>query len=242
MLLNTVNGNCYVGSTNCTRTRTMAHRRELRKGTHGNLHLQGAWNIYGEKHFQFILLEKCHNDPLILISREQHYIDTTKSEYNICKRADMSQHSPESKEKIRVALTGKKKSISHRMAMSSSRVGRPSGRKGKKYDISDELRFRIGANWRGKTLPNEVKQKMSQTRKGRKPSEEHKRRISESIKEKHANPTPAMLAGYIKGGPKKREWKWVTNGVHSKRIHISKVNDLEPGYIFGRVIGKRLTK
>lgn len=235
-MLNKVDGKCYIGSTNCIRTRIMTHLRDLRKNNHGNQRLQTAWNSYGEESFVFELMEKCQDDRLMLMEREQHYMDTNVSDYNVCKHANMSQHSQESKDKIRSALTGKKKTDTHRIAMSASRVGRPSGRKGKVYDIPDNTRSRMGDTWRGKTLPEETRIKMSNTRKGRKTSDEHKRNISISIKERYANPTKAMLDGFVKASIKKKQWRWITNGIENKRIHESQLGDIEAGFVLGRTI------
>jgi group I intron endonuclease len=56
-IINTLNGKFYVGSTMDTRERFRTHRNKLRRGVHHCLHLQAAWNKYGEVCFVFILME-----------------------------------------------------------------------------------------------------------------------------------------------------------------------------------------
>jgi group I intron endonuclease len=57
------------------------HKRELRKGIHFNVHLQGAWEKYGEGSFLFSILEICEKSSLR--EREQYYLDTVHPEYNM---------------------------------------------------------------------------------------------------------------------------------------------------------------
>jgi group I intron endonuclease len=71
----------YVGQTYCFSKRWTEHKRLLRKGKHGNTHLQHAWNKYGERHFRFTVLEFCQLE--YLNEREQFWIDELKPEYNI---------------------------------------------------------------------------------------------------------------------------------------------------------------
>lgn len=63
----------YIGSTNDLARRWTEHRKMLRGGRHPNIHLQSAWNKYGESQFIYEVLE------LILASfvteREQYWID-----------------------------------------------------------------------------------------------------------------------------------------------------------------------
>jgi len=80
-ITNRLNGNRYVGSTVDLQRRQGQHLRTLRRGRHKNEHLQRAFHRYGEAAFLFSILE--YVEPERLISREQHYLDTLKPEYNI---------------------------------------------------------------------------------------------------------------------------------------------------------------
>lgn len=63
----------YIGSSAYLYHRFDSHHSELQTNTHGNSHLQNAWNKYGKDAFIFGVLEYC--DKSILIQREQFYID-----------------------------------------------------------------------------------------------------------------------------------------------------------------------
>lgn len=74
VIRNIVTNKVYVGSSINTRSRLVGHRRQLRKGTHPNHHLQRAWNRYGADVFVFEVLEHCSvTDRLV---REQFWINT----------------------------------------------------------------------------------------------------------------------------------------------------------------------
>ena len=85
-ILNTVNRHCYIGSTISLYARKRAHLKLLRRGTHHNIHLQRAFNTYGEAAFEFQILEHV-NDTSLLLEREQIFMDTLKPEYNLRKIA-----------------------------------------------------------------------------------------------------------------------------------------------------------
>lgn len=69
------NNKVYVGSTTrlfCQRWGD--HKIMLRHNKHTNIHLQRAWNKYGESAFVFEILELCNKE--FILSREQFWIDT----------------------------------------------------------------------------------------------------------------------------------------------------------------------
>ena len=72
----TANGKRYIGSSNNFEVRKHRHFTELGKGIHNNAHMQACWNKYGEKTFEFSLLEECVEEELI--NREQYYLDISK--------------------------------------------------------------------------------------------------------------------------------------------------------------------
>lgn len=69
---NIINHMLYIGQSVDIQKRWMMHRRELNNGTHGNRHLQRAWNKYGQDAFIFSILELC--DEKDLNSLEIEYI------------------------------------------------------------------------------------------------------------------------------------------------------------------------
>jgi group I intron endonuclease len=93
-ILNTVNGKPYLGSAVIIPNRWREHKRTLRKGTHKNLHLQAAWNKYGEEAFVFNIVELVE-DKSQLLKREQYWIDfyeayNPEKGYNVCQVAGNS--------------------------------------------------------------------------------------------------------------------------------------------------------
>lgn len=110
------NGLIYVGSSCQLRGRGNEHLSHLRRGVHGNAHLQHAWSKYGADQFVFEVLEYCTKEDQV--EREQWYIDTLRAAersvgFNVCARA-MSRSgvslSEEAKRKISAANTGRVKS------------------------------------------------------------------------------------------------------------------------------------
>lgn len=72
-IVNKINGKFYIGSSNNIKHRWNNHIKQLTEGTHKNLHLQRAWDLYGKDNFIFEIIEEC---PLeIQFEREQHYLD-----------------------------------------------------------------------------------------------------------------------------------------------------------------------
>lgn len=99
LIVNIVNWLVYVGSTSNLQHRWVGgHRSLLRNNKHNNSYLQNAWNKYGEKAFQFIVIEKTAKSNLK--KREQHWIDfydacNPKKGYNIQPQAGIYFHGPE---------------------------------------------------------------------------------------------------------------------------------------------------
>lgn len=81
MIKNILNNNKYIGSTNNFKRRFNKHRSELRKNIHHSIHLQRAYNKYGEDKFIFVILEICEPVHDTLLMLEQKYLDL-QPEYN----------------------------------------------------------------------------------------------------------------------------------------------------------------
>lgn len=67
------NGLSYIGQAQFLLKRQQQHISSLKNGRHYNLHLQRAWNKYGEYNFDWKILELCSVDELD--EREQYWID-----------------------------------------------------------------------------------------------------------------------------------------------------------------------
>jgi len=79
-------GDFYVGSSAYVQSRKSEHFQRLRKQAHANVHLQRAFNRYGEETFVFEVLERPPVEKLI--EREQYWIDALAPAYNIRKIAE----------------------------------------------------------------------------------------------------------------------------------------------------------
>ena len=124
---NTVNGKCYIGSAVNFLGRRRAHRSVLGKNKHHSEKLQRAWNKYGSDVFVFVILEVVA-DARSLISREQHWIDSVKPDYNILKFAGSRlgmRHSKVTKEKMSDLRRGKPLLPTHRAGIVAANTGRP---------------------------------------------------------------------------------------------------------------------
>lgn len=142
-IMNTLNNKKYIGSTHCFKTRFAEHRSQLRKGNHKNIHLQRAYNKYGENYFVFLILEECENIQNTLNFIEQKWIDSD-GDYNICPIANRRTYTKmpdwlkeklkkinsirirtlEERERISKALKGRKPTAEHLKNQSLGRKGK----------------------------------------------------------------------------------------------------------------------
>lgn len=152
-IVNLVNGKRYVGSAIRFNSRWIYHRRDLRARKHHSPYLQASWNKYGEDSFAFRVLEGVV-DKSLLISREQHYIDTLRPEYNI--------------RPVAGSALGHRWTAEQRQRISAKRKGRrvlPIG-----YRHSDETRakfrerMRMNPTFLGRHHSAEAKEKISARR------------------------------------------------------------------------------
>src|SRR5438034_7725245 len=127
------NGKRYVGKDSDLPKRWRDHKRDLLSGKHWNLHLQRAWDLYGEDAFIYCILEYCEKDKLV--EKEDYWmtyfdcLNNNERGYNI-RKADNSIVSDETKAKLSAAHTGKTLSPEHRAKLSSAKIGKPPWNKG----------------------------------------------------------------------------------------------------------------
>lgn len=125
----------YIGSAIRLKDRWVKHRREARQNKHHSSRLQNTWNKYGEASFKFEIVEECTREQLVI--REQYWMDKLNPELNMNAKAGSrlgTRHSPEAKEKMRLAKLGKKQTPEHIAAAAITRIGNKFavGNKGKK--------------------------------------------------------------------------------------------------------------
>lgn len=72
---NKINDRRYIGQAKNAELRMRGHLNWLRKGIHGNNHLQSSFSKYGEENFEFYILEKCSSNKKVLTKNEQKWMD-----------------------------------------------------------------------------------------------------------------------------------------------------------------------
>lgn len=103
-ITNLINGKFYIGSTKQSfKVRMKHHVNSLRRNGHKNLHLQNAWNKYGEENFEFSIVESCDKKDTYVI--EQKYLDLRdiKNSYNINPNATGLSECVETREKLAIS-------------------------------------------------------------------------------------------------------------------------------------------
>lgn len=111
-IINILNNHKYVGSSIHIKNRLYQHRALLRSNKHHSIHLQNAYNKYGEDKFIWVILEVCEPIKSTLLYLEQKYLDL-KPEYNIAQLASCPaqlHQSQETKDKRAAKLRGRKRS------------------------------------------------------------------------------------------------------------------------------------
>ena len=76
LIMNTINGKVYIGQSTQYSRRWAEHKRNLRKNTHPNKHLQQDWNEHGEDAFVFEVIEELPPDTSseLLLEKEREQI------------------------------------------------------------------------------------------------------------------------------------------------------------------------
>lgn len=171
IIKNLITSKFYIGSAVDMRRRLNYHRWTLKRGDCCNIHLQRAWDKYGENSFSFEKFLSCKREDLIFF--EQLTIDASitrygrKNVYNSSLTAGSTLgkfHSEETKKKIGLKSKGRWTGKHHT------------------EETKEKIRLgNIGVN-QGKIHSEESRKKMSENRKGKKFSEEHKKNLAESIK------------------------------------------------------------
>lgn len=111
-ITNITNGRQYIGSAVNIQKRWGQHRSDLNKSKHHSSYLQNAWNKHGADCFEFLIIEEC---PIILlIFREQYYINELRPAYNMQLIADSPlgiKRTKETRAKMSIAAMGNKRTL-----------------------------------------------------------------------------------------------------------------------------------
>jgi group I intron endonuclease len=166
-IINTLNDHCYVGSSHHIQGRIYEHFHMLRHGDHDNVHIQNAYNKYGEV-FDVELLKECQSEELLYW--EQYYIDTLKPEYNILPKAGTTLGCKRNQEFKEYRL-GNKYGLGYHFTdeqkenSSIAHMG---------HIVTEQTRIRIGNAQRGKHVSSETREKLRQSHIGK---DNHQRKV-----------------------------------------------------------------
>lgn len=190
-ITNTKNDKIYVGSAINFIKRKNNHLYYLRKDNHCNLHLQRAYNAYGEENFRWEIIEYL-DDVNKLIEREQYWIDILDAcneniGYNLYPIAGSPLGhicSEETKEKMRNIFKGKPLLEETKEKMKKASIGKNKGVK-----KTEEHKANISKSQKGKKLSKEHIYNI----KNRVISKETRKKISESKKVEVTNLTTGEI-------------------------------------------------
>lgn len=154
-------GKKYIGQAVNIRNRWSQHRYDLRNNKHPNAALQAAFNKYGLQGLTFAVVETCTVENLD--TAETRYLRESEwsSIYNIRKTVGMRGRppgkplSPEQKERLRKACTGRVKSEAERALIGAAHKGK---------SVSAETRAKLSLSIKGRRTPMERKERISAAR------------------------------------------------------------------------------
>lgn len=184
------NGRRYVGSSVDIHKRWKDHRITLKRGRHGNQHLQNAYNKYGYKAFTYSILEEVSRDRLI--EREQFWMDLLKPEFNIAPfaRATGLGLSPSEERRSKIAESNRRhwKSLTPEQRAERAMMATHPHTEATKRLLSEKSTANNPRNWLGKHRSEETKLKIAESLTGHKngpPSDETRAKIAEANTGKH---------------------------------------------------------
>lgn len=168
-------GKYYIGSAKHIPHRWSEHTRLLNAQKHHSPKLQNAWNRYGSENFEFLVIELCELDQLLV--REQHWLEHRQCfryGYNMTRQAGSRRGTKqpplteEQRRKMIAGLTGKKRSEETKAKLHVA-LQKANAARLKKYGPSGPCKGR-------KPSPESI-EKMRASKKGKPLSPEHKEKL-----------------------------------------------------------------
>jgi len=161
-------GRKYIGSAVNIEKRWKQHRRQAENGKHHSRFFQRTWSKHGADSFAFKTLLLCDKKNLLMY--EQAALDRYAPELNTLSVAGSVlgyRHTEEAKKRMSEAaarnknFTGHQHSEESRLRISQSRKGKGGGPR------SPERLAKISAALKGRSIPKEVREKISESLKGK---------------------------------------------------------------------------
>jgi group I intron endonuclease len=153
-IVNKIDGKYYVGKASDFKNRWAVHKFGLKRNIHSNIHLQRAWNKYGQDSFEFYIVE--YITPIMeeLKLAEQRYL-------NIAKTDSLNVYNMSFVSGINNGMLGRTASPETRQKMKFAHKGT----RGLKHSI--ETKLKIGIASKGRYFSPETRLKMSKLAKDR---------------------------------------------------------------------------
>ena len=227
---NLINGKRYIGqkkSNKFLNTKYLGSGAILRK----------AIQKYGKENFTVSMICEC-NSKEELDEKEIYYIKLYNAQsdpnfYNLTMGGESGLGGPKFK--------GHKHTEESRKKISDSTKGEKNPFYGKHH--TEETRKHLKEKWKGRgPVSEETRAKLSRARKGKKFTEEHKRKISESQKGEKGNNWGKKLSNETKNKISNTVHNkvWINNGHKNTRVNKEFVDDyLDKGYVLGRLYYKK---
>jgi len=208
---NNITKDFYIGSAVNFQGRFSVHLSQLRNNKHPNIHLQRAWNKFSENNFNLFPIIYCDRSNLLLY--EQMFLDCLSPRYNISTKATggsgvVTQKMRDAARRNGLAQKGKPKPESYSKKLSKRMMGNKLGL-GK--EMSDENKEKLSRRnlgntyFSGKKHTDEWKELMSKKLKGRKFSEETKKKMSESAKSSKRMANNNLFGGHTHSDESKKK-------------------------------------
>ena len=187
----------YIGSTG-NLEEAWGHRQwALRNNRFYNIHLQRAWNKYGEDSFVFEVIEEIGGNNEVLIAHEQIYLNEGFKLgilYNIAQKAGGGNLGPEVNQKRSKAIRGRKLTQEHKNNISEGKKGE---KRSQEYrDNLSKMNYAEGNPFYGECHTEETKQKMSEIRKGWYRTHKHPRKGEHTTEKTRRKLSVAMAKPY----------------------------------------------
>ena len=179
-IVNNVTRDMYVGSAIAVNRRWNAHRNLLAKQHHYNLRLQRAYSKYGDKAFDWEIVQFV-DDKTQLIDCEQFWMNFFAPKYNgrpIANSPLGTKASPETRAKMSASAKKRGFTEEHKQNISKAKKGI--------CTISEEQKKRLSVLNTGKVYSAETRAKVSAASTGRYHTDEAKQKISVAAKARWA--------------------------------------------------------
>jgi group I intron endonuclease len=164
IIQNTNNNKIYVGQTINVKNRWYSHKYELKKNNHRDSYLQNSWNKYSENAFEFYILDQDYwtEDE---VTKYEESVRVWYTGLGLCYNIRGCGPHGKMTEEYKILLSKRMSGKGNHM------YGKPSPNKGKKQP--QELIELRTASLRGRKLSEEHKKKLSTAHTGKKLSKEH---------------------------------------------------------------------